>query len=251
MVNEGIFRLLAATAVCAALSGMTYEQEARAIESHGVTLQVLNEEDMDSLVNKKLRMRAVEFVAEPGQPIGELTHGGFGIGYIFTGAIASEIEPSKSYKSGQSVSITPSNNPGYKSSGEESLKMAVFEITPMADETTEETQRTGIKKIKLEREVGLAVGKHKMILVHGKIARGGFAGEHVHRGAEMRVIISGSLTMAMHKKTEVHKEGEYFFESADTHMMKVEGDKGKDTEFIIFEVGTTRDVDSVYHADGR
>ncbi|HEY6085489.1 MAG TPA: hypothetical protein VIU63_08830 [Nitrospira sp.] len=41
---------------------------------------------------------------------------------------------------------------------------------------------------------------------------------------------------------------EYFFEPAQTHMMKVEGDRAMFTDFIIFEVGAVRDVDTIYHA---
>jgi quercetin dioxygenase-like cupin family protein len=251
MLNQVVVRALHAAIVCFTLSGWGLGPEAEAVESHGVTLQVLKEEEVDGLVKGKHRMRAIEITAEPGQPIGELARGSFGIGYIFTGAITSVDEPSQSYKAGQAVIVTPLNNRRYKNGGENTVKMAIFEITPMTDGATDTSQRMGTAKIRLERDVGLAAGKHKMILARGKIARGGFAGEHVHRGAEMRAIISGSLTMAMHKETEVYKEGEYFFEPADTHMMKVEGDKSKDTEFIIFEIGTVRDVDSIYHPDAR
>ncbi len=100
MLNQVVVLVLHAAIVCSTLSGWGLGQEAEAVESHGVTLQVLKEEEVNDLVTGKHRMRAIEITAEPGQPIGQLAHGSFGIGYIFSGAITSQDEPSQSYKAG-------------------------------------------------------------------------------------------------------------------------------------------------------
>jgi quercetin dioxygenase-like cupin family protein len=101
----------------------------------------------------------------------------------------------------------------------------------------------------LDKEIDIPKTGQKLILVHGTIEPGGSAGEHTHQGSEMRLLLAGSLTMTMPEKTVTYRKGQYFFEPAHTHMTKVEGDRSTPTEFIIFEVGTATDVDSVYHPE--
>ena len=157
---------------------------------------------------------------------------------MFSGTLAfKENGQSKSYTAGQGMHATSQDNRRYKNQGRRCRKNGRLRGTPDICPADGDQAMGATTRIVLEREITLADGKNKMILVHGKIARGGFAGEHTHRGSEMRVLLSGSLTMTMHKNKEVYKEGEYFFEPADTHMMKVEGDKNADTDFIIFEGG--------------
>jgi quercetin dioxygenase-like cupin family protein len=254
MLNDVTVRLLIVPVVFSTLAVLGTAQRITAIESHGVTLQVLKEDIVGGLAPGKYRMRATEITAEPGRSIGELTHAGRGMAYIFNGTVTSaEDGQQKSYTAGEGASATQSRARRYKNEGRDVLKMVVFEVLPMAqDQADEAEKRKGItERIMLEREIHVSAGTQKMILVHGRIARGGFAGEHTHRGAEMRVLLSGSLTMTMHQNAAVYKKGEYFFEPANTHMMKVEGDKNTDTDFIIFEVGAERELDSIYHPDGR
>jgi quercetin dioxygenase-like cupin family protein len=192
-------------------------QRIEAVESHGVTLQILKEEPLDNLTAGEYRMRATEITIPSGFSFEELTHDGQGMAYMFSGALASkENGQSKSYTAGQGMHATPQDDRRYKNQGEGAVKMVVFEVLPTSHATADggQAMKGAATRIVLEREIMLADGKNKMVLVHGKIARGGFAGEHTHRGSEMRVLLSGSLTMTMHKNKEAYKEGEYFFEPA-------------------------------------
>ena len=224
-----------------------------AIESHGVTLNVLKEESIDELLAGKYAMRATEITARAGHVIRELSHGGRGIGYLLNGTVMStENGRSERYTVGQAISVRVKDDRQYKNVGEDLVRIVVFEVLPLFQTKTRKPSETKdpTENVKLEREIDVASGENKIILVYGKIARGGFAGEHTHRGNEMRVLLTGSLTMSMHQNTEHYEKGNYFFEPANTHMMKVEGDKNQDTSFIIFEQGPAHELDDIYHPGG-
>src|SRR5690242_19797876 len=75
-----------------------------AIESHGVTLNVLKEESIDGLLAGKYRMRATEITARAGHVIRELSHGGRGIGYLLNGTeMSTENGRSERYTAGQAI----------------------------------------------------------------------------------------------------------------------------------------------------
>ncbi len=221
-----------------------------AIESHGVTLNVLKEESIDGLLAGKYRMRATEITARAGHVIRELSHGGRGIGYLLNGTeMSTENGRSERYTAGQAITVGVKDDRQYKNAGEDLVRIVVFEVLPLSQTKTRKPSETKdfTEKVRLEREIDVPTGENKIVLVYGKIARGGFAGEHTHRGNEIRMLLTGSLTMSMHQNTEHYERGNYFFEPANTHMMKVEGDKNQDTSFIIFEQGPTHELDDIYH----
>jgi len=103
----------------------------------------------------------------------------------------------------------------------------------------------------LERQIDIPATAQKLILVHGSIQAGGLAGKQTHQGAEMRLVLAGSLMMTVQDKTPTFRKGEYFFVPPHTQMTKVEGDRSKPIDFINFEVGAVNDVDAVYHPDSQ
>jgi quercetin dioxygenase-like cupin family protein len=159
--------LMLPTLLISALAVLSLTQRTTASESHGVTLQVLREDIVDDLVPKKYRMRATEITVEPGRWIGELTHGGRGMAYIFTGTVTFEEDGQrKSYRAGEGVSVARPGGHRYKNEGRDVLKLVAFEVFPafpMDQGRTDEVQeRKGITaSIKLEKEIDLPAGKQK------------------------------------------------------------------------------------------
>ena len=223
---------------------------ATATVEHGVTLDVLQEETLERIGAGKYWMRATELSIEPEHFISEPSLGIGAIAYLFEGTVVSSDKgQSERRTTGEALTLSATSDRRYKNAGKDTVRVVVFEVLPISRDNTKPTGDTG--RIKLEKEIEVEAGRNKMILVHGRIAKGGFAGEHTHKGNEMRVLLSGSLSMRMYERNEVHQQGDYFFEPANTHMMRVEGDKKRDISFIIFELGPSEDVDAVYHADGR
>jgi quercetin dioxygenase-like cupin family protein len=61
-------------------------------------------------------------------------------------------------------------------------------------------------------------GKYKLRVTETIYKPGGFIGEHHHVGPGIRYVASGQLTYIQRDKTNVYKEGNYFYESGDiTH----------------------------------
>jgi quercetin dioxygenase-like cupin family protein len=214
-------------------------RSAGAVEAQGVSRQVLLESVVDGLTAGKYKMRAVEMTVEPGGSVSEHTHEGPGVRYIISGTLTSKEDgQTKTYTAGQAFAETPQVHHSYKNEGKDPVKILVFEILPTGETKAQAAQeRKGVtSKTMLEQEVeGLTAGKYKMILVSLKIAPGGFIGEHTHQGPGIRWVASGSLAITT-DKTDTYKEGQYYFEPAGTHMARVEGDKNKETQLILFEV---------------
>jgi quercetin dioxygenase-like cupin family protein len=210
-----------------------------AVEAQGVNRQVLKEEALEGITEGKYKMRATEITVEPGGSMSEHTHGGPGMRYMLSGTLTStEDGQNKTYTVGQGFSETPQVHHSYKNEGKDPVKIVVFELLPMGEVKAMAAQeKKGVtSKVMIEKDVeGLTAGKYKMILVRVKFAPGGYVGEHTHPGPGIRLLASGSLTITT-DKTEAYKEGDYYFEPAGTHMAKVEADKSKETDFVLFEV---------------
>jgi len=218
----------------------------QASESHGVVLHVLKETTIENLNPGKYRMRAIELAAEAGRILSHSTYPGPSMAYVLEGTVtSSERGQEKRYREDEGAAALDTTDWRYKNDGDHLSKFIIFELVPATEARAPEREADHVM---LEREIDIPSTTQKLILVHGTIEPGGFAGEHTHQGAEMRLLLSGSLTMTMHDKTAIFRQGEYFFEPAHTHMMKVEGDRTMFTDFVIFEVGDVRDVDTVYHA---
>lgn len=222
---------------------------AHKFESHGVALQVLQEVTLDELHPGKYRMRATEITTEPGRVLSSSTYPGPSMAYILEGSVTTmEHGKQNQHRAGEGAAAVESGSWRYKNEGDSPLKLVIFELVSSTQASAnKKDEASGNGHVMLDKEIDIPKAGQKLILVHGTIQPGGSAGEHTHQGSEMRLMLAGSLTMTMHEKTMTYRKGQYFFEPAHTHMTKVEGDRTTPTEFIIFEVGTAKDVDSVYH----
>lgn len=232
-------------------SDLSLAGSAHKVESHGVALHVLQEAMLDKLHPGKYRMRATEITVEPGQVLSTSTYPGPSMAYIFEGTVVSmEHGIQNEHRAGEGAAALESGSWRYKNEGDSPLRLVVFELVPSTQASANKKDVTSGKgHVMLDKEINIPRTGQKFILVHGTIEPGGSAGEHTHRGSEMRLLLAGTLTMTMPEKTVTYRKGQYFFEPAHTHMTKVEGDRSTPTEFIIFEVGTATDVDSVYHPE--
>jgi len=207
---------------------------AQATKSHGVDLRVLKEA-IQNLSSGNYRMRAVEVGVEPGGVLTQSLFPEVSIAYLLDGP------------EGQIATVLDATVWRYENKGPHASKLVVFELVPTALTRGEEKRAGENDRLMLEREVAIPATAQKLILVHGTIRPGGSLGEQTHQGAEMRLMLAGSLTMTMSDKTTTVHKGEYFFAPPQTHMTKVEGDRTMRTDFIIFEVGAVKDVDADYH----
>ena len=221
------------------------------VESHGVTLHVLQEAMLEKLHSGKYRMRATEITVEPGHVLSTSTYPGPSMAYIFEGTVVSiEHGIQHEHRAGEGAAALESGRWRYKNEGDSQLRLVIFELIASTQASVNKKDvANGKGHVMLDKEIDIPKTGQKLILVHGTIEPGGSAGEHTHQGSEMRLLLAGSLTMTMPEKTVTYRKGQYFFEPAHTHMTKVEGDRSTPTEFIIFEVGTATDVDSVYHPE--
>ena len=240
--------LVAASMFC---SDLSLAASAHKVESHGVTLHVLQEVMVEKLDAGKYRMRATEITVEPGHVLSTSMYPGPSMAYIFEGIVVSrEHGIQNQHRAGEGAVAVESGSWRYKNEGDSPLRLVIFELVP-SEQASAHTKdvASGKGHVMLDKEIDILKTGHKLILVHGTIEPGGSAGEHTHQGSEMRLLLAGSLTMTMPEQTVTYRKGQYFFEPAHTHMTKVEGDRSTPTEFIIFEVGTATDVDSVYHPE--